>query len=217
MKNLKIIIPNIVMCIIVCLVAVILPIEIKNTTSFIYTLICYIFFNIVGCFLSTKMMENTLSKNIHNIPTMYIYVIFDILLTIILFFSRCINISISISIILTLILLAIYFIIIYSLIYAKGYINNNENKIREKTYNAKNWISSIEVLVNNEEKNNKDLEELLEILKYMDITSKESMKDIDDEINELVKSLEKNIELETIKCIKKLVNKRKIILKNEKR
>ena len=79
MKNLKIIIPNIVMCIIVCLIAVILPIEIKNTTSFIYTLICYIFFNIVGCFLSIKMMENTLSKNIHNIPIMYIYIIFDIL------------------------------------------------------------------------------------------------------------------------------------------
>lgn len=217
MKNLKIIIPNIVMCIIVCLIAVILPIEIKNTTSFIYTLICYIFFNIVGCFLSIKMMENTLSKNIHNIPIMYIYIIFDILLTIILFFSRCLNISISISIILTLIFFAIYFIIIYSLIYAKGYINNNEDKIRENTYNAKNWISSIEILVNNEEKNNKDLEELLETLKYMDITSNESIKDIDDEINELVKNLEKNIELETIKRIKKLVNKRKIVLKNEKR
>lgn len=138
------------------------------------------------------------------------------MLTIILFFSRCINISISISIILTLIFFAIYFIIIYSLIYAKGYINNNEDKIRENTYNAKNWMSSIEILLNNEEKNNKDLEELLETLKYMDITSNESIKDIDDEINELVKNLEKNIELQTIKCIKKLVNKRKIVLKMKK-
>ena len=58
---------------------------------------------------------------------------------------------------------------------------------------------------------------MLETLKYMDITSNESIKDIDDEINELVKNLEKNIELETIKRIKKLVNKRKIVLKNEKR
>lgn len=217
MKNIKIILPNIIICIVISLVAIILPVEIKNTTSFIYNLICFIVFNIIGCFVNNSLIENNLKKDLNNTPVFYLYIIFNILLVILLFISKVVNITINISIILTLILFTIYFLMVYSLIHAKKYINNHNDKIDKNTYNVRNWISTIEILLTKEGKNNKDLNKLYETLKYMDVTSNDSTYEIDSEINELIKKVKKNIEKETILSIEKLVNERKIILKNGKR
>ena len=114
MKNIKIILPNIIICIVISLVAIILPVEIKNTTSFIYNLICFIVFNIIGCFVNNSLIENNLKKDLNNTPVFYLYIIFNILLAILLFISKVVNITINISIILTLILFTIYFLFILS-------------------------------------------------------------------------------------------------------
>lgn len=217
MKNNKLIIPNIVVSIVIVLLSLILPVEIKNTASFFYTMICFILFNLVGCFMNVKITENNLRKDINNIPIIYIYVVFDIILAIYLIISKCINVTINISVILTLIMFTIYFVIVYSLIHAKKYINGNSEKVYEKIYDAKKWLTSIEILVKNEGKYNKELSNLYEMLKYMDLTSNESTYEIDNEINTLINKIEKKVDLETITSIEKLVNKRKIVLKNERR
>ena len=72
-------------------------------------------------------------------------------------------------------------------------------------------------MLTKEERYNKELNNLYDILKYMDVTSNKATNEIDNEINELINVIEKKVELETINSIEKLLNKRKIILKNEKR
>lgn len=216
MKNIRMVLPNIIICIVISLITIILPIETKNTASFIYNLTCFIVFNIIGCFINNRLIENDLKKNLNNIPAFSIYLIFDTLLTVLLFFSKIVNITISLSVILTLILFSIYFVIVYLLINAKKYINKHSNEVDNNTYDARNWLSSVEILVANEGKNNKNLNRLYENLKYMDVTSNCSTSQIDTEINELIKKIEKSIDNETIYAIEKLLNKRKVILKNKK-
>ena len=217
MKNIKIIMPNIIVCIVLSLIAIILPIVPQNTISFIYSLCCFILFNIIGCFINNRLIENNLKKDLNNIPTFYLYIIFDILLTLLLFVQKIISISINLAVILTMILFTAFFVMAYLLINAKKYINNHDEEVYKKTCNSKKWITSIEYLLTKEERYNKELNNLYDILKYMDVTSNKATNEIDNEINELINVIEKKVELETINSIEKLLNKRKIILKNEKR
>ena len=56
-----------------------------------------------------------------------------------------------------------------------------------------------------------------EVIKRVKEELENGNNEIDNEINELINVIEKKVELETINSIEKLLNKRKIILKNEKR
>ena len=218
MKKQYLLISNIIIFMIISVIVFILPIYLKNTASFICTYIIYLLFNVIGCIFNLKITEENLKKDLNNLPILNVYILLDIIFTIILFCSRCINISINIIIILLAMIIGIYVLILYSLYNAKKYINNKNDKIVSLTHNAKKWKNKLEILVLNNKNADisNELKDLVEIVKYMDITSNDNTFEVDEKINMIFNKMKDNITIEEIKKLNTLFNERKIILKNNK-
>ena len=218
MKKQHFLIQNIIICIIISLIVFIMPTEYKNAQSFRYIYIAYIAYNLIGCFINYKITSSKLNKDINNIPLINAYIIFNVVITIFLFIGRCSYISESITIILLLIFIGIYFIFAYSLYYAKVYINNRNEEINNQTANTKYWKSKIEILKENNKKNEftNEINKLYETIKYMDMTSNNQTVEIDSKITQIIENINNNITINGIQQLNELFNERKIILKNSK-
>ena len=218
MKRQHFLIPNVIICTIISLIVFILPVEYKNEQSFKYIYITYIAYNFIGCFINFTTTSSILKKDIHNIPFINMYIIFNIILTMFLFIGRCIYISENITIILLLVFIGIYFIFIYSLYYAKVYINNRSEKIKNQTANAKNWKTKIEIIKENNTNHEliNEINKLYETIKYMDVTSNDKTLEIDNKITKMIENLYNSININEIQQLNKLFNERTILLKNSK-
>lgn len=219
MSKKVLLIPNIIICIVVSLILFIMPIEYKNKSTFFCVYCVYLFYNIFGCFLNFIITNNNLKNNINNIPIFNLYLLFNIFLMFILFVVRFINISTSLMIIILLIFVGIYSVLVYLLYNSKIHISNTENKIVTSIKDAKSWKVKIEIILSSSSKDkviSEKLNNLYEKVRYMDITSNEYTKTIDESINKVFSEIKENITIEEIEKLNCLLEERKIILKNNK-
>ncbi len=211
-------IPNVIVFVIISIILFLLPLEYKNVSSFVFTYIVYIIFTGFGIYLVQKWPKGNLKKDVNNITILSMHALFQIILIILLFCSRCIFISEYLTLIILTVILGIYILLFYLFSQVKQLINKTEDKIIERTKNAQKWQAKLEILVlNNQNKNiTKNLQKIYETVKYMDSTSHEEVQKVDEQINEIFSKIKDDITTVEIEQLTKLFNERKIILKNSK-
>lgn len=217
MKAKNILIPNIIICIVVSIIAFLVPTNIPITT-FLVTYVLYLLFQIFSWLLCIKTTEKDIKKRVNNTPIWMIYVLFHILFIILLFCSRCLKISFPLIIILCVILLGMYSLLIFLLYKTKNYIIQKDSQIKTTTQTTKSWKIRLEIIISKNKNDSlaKELNELYETLKYIDTTSNESTIQIDEKINNILNHKKETLTLEEIQQLDQLWKERSIILKNTK-
>ena len=218
MKKNNFAIPLFVVVIVVSLILFIIPYDSYNFTSYLLLNIFFLVFNVCSYFLIMKNTENNLKKDIYNLPLFKVFLSFDFLIFILLLIFRFIEISVIWSVIAILIVSALYFGYVYFVVLGVNHIKNKDDEIKEKTKKHDVWISNTERLIINNENDEmkKDLNDLLELIKYMDPVSSESTKEIDEKIDNIFEKLSKEVNKENLDKISKLLKERKVIIKNNK-
>ena len=209
------IIPASIIFLVVSLVVFLIPVDVKNTSSFIVTYCVYLLFNIFSILIIQKNTKNTVKEEINGLSIYYIYGVFNLILILLWVLTKFIYINVNISIIILLIASLIYGLLLYFLINSKKFINQKENNNIAKIKVVKKWLSKIEIILN-ENKDNKDLNKLYEILRYMDHIPIEETQILDEKIENAIDNIVKNINKENIEKAIKLLNERNVILKNNK-
>lgn len=218
MNKKNFLIPNITIFLITSTIILLIPIKIQNKTGFIITFLYYLIFNILSSFTICKNTNSIIKQDILNLSIIYLYIILDIVTIIILLLSKIIFINTNIIVILNFILLLISLIIFFFMIKANKFIIAKNENIEVKTQVVNNWKIRIELLFNNN--TNQDitdnLKNLYENLKYIDPIENEITKELDKNIERLIKELEINLNSNSINKIIKLLNERKVLINNNK-
>ncbi len=211
-------IPSIIIVLIISIIILLIPIKIQNELGFIITFLYYLIFNILSLFVICKNTSSILKKDILNVSVIYIYIFLNIITIVLLVFSKFIFINTSIVVILNLILVLISFVLFFFLINGNKLIINQEEKIVNKTKRVSDLETRIEILLNNctDKDIKKDLTNLYEIVKYMDPVENDVTRELDIKIDNLLKKIEKDIDINSIKELIKLINERKVIIENNK-
>lgn len=211
-------IPSIIIVLIISIIILLIPIKIQNELGFIITFLYYLIFNILSLFVICKNTSSILKKDILNVSVIYIYIFLNIITIVLLVFSKFIFINTSIVVILNLILVLISFVLFFFLINGNKLIINQEEKIVNKTKRVSDLETRIEILLNNctDQDIKKDLTNLYEIVKYMDPVENDVTRELDIKIDNLLKKIEKDIDINSIKELIKLINERKVIIENNK-
>ena len=211
-------IPSIIIVLIISIIILLISIKIQNELGFIITFLYYLIFNILSLFVICKNTSSILKKDILNVSVIYIYIFLNIITIVLLVFSKFIFINTSIVVILNLILVLISFVLFFFLINGNKLIINQEEKIVNKTKRVSDLETRIEILLNNctDKDIKKDLTNLYEIVKYMDPVENDVTRELDIKIDNLLKKIEKDIDINSIKELIKLINERKVIIENNK-
>ena len=211
-------IPSIIIVLIISIIILLIPIKIQYELGFIITYLYYLIFNILSLFVICKNTSSILKKDILNVSVIYIYIFLNIITIVLLVFSKFIFINTSIVVILNLILVLISFVLFFFLINGNKLIINQEEKIVNKTKRVSDLETRIEILLNNctDKDIKKDLTNLYEIVKYMDPVENDVTRELDIKIDNLLKKIEKDIDINSIKELIKLINERKVIIENNK-
>ena len=211
-------IPSIIIVLIISIIILLIPIKIQNELGFIITFLYYLIFNMLSLFVICKNTSSLLKKDMLNVSVIYIYIFLNIITIVFLIFSKLIFINTSIVVILNLILALISFILLFFLINGNKLIINQEEKIVNKTKRVSDLETRVEILLNNctDKDIKKDLTNLYETVKYMDPVENDVTSELDIKIDNLLKKIEKNIDINSIKELIKLINERKVIIENNK-
>lgn len=174
--------------------------------SIIFNVISLIIFIILISIQSSK----TLKENVYNTNN-YILAMIVLLINLLLalmFMINCINLKLYIIIFGIVFLLQIILYIIFSNVKREN-IKYDQKIKKIDTY--KN-----ELLIILKDKNNNYLENLIDNIKYMDPVSNKYVNEIEQEIKERVYNITNDTSKEEIQAIITLINKRNLILKNNK-
>ena len=215
-KN-KFLVSNFFIVLVICLVTLLIPIETQNKTGFLIVFIYYLFFNILSSFIIFISLCNDLKKDVLNLSVIYVYVILNIISVIFLFISKVFFIKTQLLLIFVLLLLLTSFLIFYYLINANKYICKHDENIKDKIKIVNNWRDRIEILVKNchDENIKLKLNNLFELVKYMDSIDNNMTKEFDEQINDLICKLEDELNIMYIDELIKILDKRKVIIKNK--
>lgn len=215
-KN-KFLVSNFFIVLVICLVTLLIPIETQNKTGFLIVFIYYLFFNILSSFIIFISLCNDLKKDVLNLSVIYVYVILNIISVIFLFISKVFFIKTQLLLIFVLLLLLTSFLIFYYLINANKYICKHDENIKDKIKIVNNWRDRIEILVKNchDENIKLKLNNLFELVKYMDSIDNNMTKELDEQINDLICKLEDELNIMYIDELIKILDKRKVIIKNK--
>lgn len=215
-KN-KFLVSNFFIVLVICLVMLLIPIETQNKTGFLIVFIYYLFFNILSSFIIFISLCNDLKKDVLNLSVIYVYVILNIISVIFLFISKVFFIKTQLLLIFVLLLLLTSFLIFYYLINANKYICKHDENIKDKIKIVNNWRDRIEILVKNchDENIKLKLNNLFELVKYMDSIDNNMTKELDEQINDLICKLEDELNIMYIDELIKILDKRKVIIKNK--
>ena len=218
MNNKRQIIINSTIIIITSLIAILLPLSIKNVTNFILCLVIYVMYGFLGILINNKFRKSTIEKNVLNIPVYYYYYIYLIIIYVLVIANKIISINSSILIIMFLILSLALFYIFYSLHIGISKVCKKEDDIKEKSKKNLEWASSIELLINddNYSSSKKDLEKIYDLIKFSDPIANDLTKEVDDEISKLINSLNDKVDKNKIKLIEKNLIKRKQLIRDYK-
>lgn len=174
--------------------------------SIIFNVISLIIFIILISIQSSK----TLKENVYNTNN-YILAMIVLLINLLLalmFMINCINLKLYIIIFGIVFLLQIILYIIFSNVKR---VNIKYDQKIKKIDTYKN-----ELLIILKDKNNNYLENLIDNIKYMDPVSNKYVNEIEQEIKERVYNITNDTSKEEIQAIITLINKRNLILKNNK-
>lgn len=215
-KN-KFLVSNFFIVLVICLVTLLIPVETQNKTGFLIVFIYYLFFNILSSFIIFISLCNDLKKDVLNLSVIYVYVILNIISVIFLFISKVFFIKTQLLLIFVLLLLLTSFLIFYYLINANKYICKHDENIKDKIKIVNNWRDRIEILVKNchDENIKLKLNNLFELVKYMDPIDNNMTKELDEQINDLICKLEDELNIMYIDELIKILDKRKVIIKNK--
>lgn len=215
-KN-KFLVSNFFIVLVICLVTLLIPVETQNKTGFLIVFIYYLFFNILSSFIIFISLCNDLKKDVLNLSVIYVYVILNIISVIFLFISKVFFIKTQLLLIFVLLLLLTSFLIFYYLINANKYIYKHDENIKDKIKIVNNWRDRIEILVKNchDENIKLKLNNLFELVKYMDPIDNNMTKELDEQINDLICKLEDELNIMYIDELIKILDKRKVIIKNK--
>lgn len=215
-KN-KFLVSNFFIVLVICLVTLLIPVETQNKTGFLIVFIYYLFFNILSSFIIFISLCNDLKKDVLNLSVIYVYVILNIISVIFLFISKVFFIKTQLLLIFVLLLLLTSFLIFYYLINANKYICKHDENIKDKIKIVNNWRDRIEILVKNchDENIKLKLNNLFELVKYMDSIDNNMTKELDEQINDLICKLEDELNIMYIDELIKILDKRKVIIKNK--
>lgn len=215
-KN-KFLVSNFFIVLVICLVTLLIPVETQNKTGFLIVFIYYLFFNILSSFIIFISLCNDLKKDVLNLSVIYVYVILNIISVIFLFISKVFFIKTQLLLIFVLLLLLTSFLIFYYLINANKYICKYDENIKDKIKIVNNWRDRIEILVKNchDENIKLKLNNLFELVKYMDSIDNNMTKELDEQINDLICKLEDELNIMYIDELIKILDKRKVIIKNK--
>lgn len=218
MDRKKILISSIISFLTIGLIILLIPAKIKNETGFMLTYIYYILYNIAILATLYKNTNYILKEDILNTSVIYLYVKIDIVTIIFLVISKFVYINTNIILIIILLLGLYSFLLFYNVVNGNRYINNHTKKMEKSTKVVKEWITKLEVLINNNEnsKIKSNLNNLYELVKYMDPVENENTFALDNEINNLFKKLEKEINDDVIKEIMTKIKERKVIISDNK-
>ena len=154
-----------------------------------------------------------LTKTYALVDKVYIYsvsIIYLIVINYILYLLRINPFESLIYFIYTLIISSIYVIAIYIL---KNIVKGN-NEYDKSIKDVTSFINETLLLLQDYEY--KELDEIKEMLKYSDPVSSSEVKKIEEDIKEEIKSITKDNILEKCKTLKKYINKRNTLIKNNK-
>lgn len=215
-KN-KFLVSNFFIVLVICLVTLLIPVETQNKTGFLIVFIYYLFFNILSSFIIFISLCNDVKKDVLNLSVIYVYVILSIISAIFLFISKVVFIKTQLLLIFVLLLLLISFLIFYYLINANKYICKHDENIKDKIKIVNNWRDRIEILVKNchDENIKLKLNNLFELVKYMDPIDNNMTKELDEQINDLICKLEDELNIMYIDELIKILDKRKVFIKNK--
>ena len=218
MNNKRQIIINSTIIIITSIIAILIPLSIKNVINFILCLVIYILYGFLGIIINNKFKKEKIEKNILNIPVYYYYYIYLIIIYVLVIANKIVNINSNILIIIFLILTLILFYIFYTLHIGISKINKIEDTIKEKSKKNLEWSSAIELLINddNYSSSKKDLEKIYDLIKFSDPIANDLTKEVDDEISKLINSLNDKMDKNKIKLIEKNLIKRKQLIRDYK-
>lgn len=218
MNNKNLIPISIVTITITTLIAILLPLPIRNNTAFIISIIVYLLYGAFSILLNNIIKKDKPSKNIKNIPIYYYYLIALVLIYISVIANKLIFIDTAILIIMYLIIGFVFFFIIYGLYLGVNRLNKREEINKEKRNCYNEWLSNLELLLKEDlkDKEKNKINELYELIKYSDSLSIEETSELDKDISKLIDKLNNNIDFDLLDDIKKKVNKRISIIKNNK-
>ena len=218
MNNKRQIIINSTIIIITSIIAILIPLSIKNVINFILCLVIYILYGFLGIIINNKFKKEKIEKNILNIPVYYYYYIYLIIIYVLVIANKIVNINSNILILIFLILTLILFYIFYTLHIGISKINKIEDTIKEKSKKNLEWSSAIELLINddNYSSSKKDLEKIYDLIKFSDPIANDLTKEIDNEISKLINSLNDKMDKNKIKLIEKNLIKRKQLIRDYK-
>ena len=171
-----------------------------------------IIFNVISLiiFIISIQSSKTLKENVYNTNN-YILAMIVLLINLLLslmFMINCINLKLYIIIFGIVFLLQIILYIIFSNVKREN-IKYDQKIKKIDTY--KN-----ELLIILKDKKNNYLEVLIDAIKYMDPVSNKYVNEIEQEIKERVYNITNDTSKEEIQAITTLINKRNLILKNNK-
>ena len=209
------IIPAIIIFIVATLIVFLIPVDIQNTSSFVFAYCAYLLFNIFSILVIEKNMRNIVKEEVHGVSIYYIFGIFNFIILSLWVSTKLIYINTNILVIILLIILLIYTLLLYALVHGKNFINRKEVDKGNHIELIKKWLSKVEIFLN-DDKNNKKLKEIYELLRYMDPISIEETQDVDKKIDDVMNTIIKNVDEENLEKVIKLLNERNIILKNYK-
>lgn len=212
------IVPNIIITIIISVTYFLSPIKNLEFSIFYIVYALFLGFNILGCIIIGRKIRNKIKKDINITQFIIVYSVFYFFSTVILFLTRNGIFSLNTILIIYTGIYGFYSIITYLLSNSMKYLENNQNKNDMKMSKCKNWQMQLEILIKNEKSNKfiNDLKLLFEDIKYSDYSSNQATNDIDTEIDDLIENLKQNLTTENIEILKRKINERKIILKNNK-
>lgn len=185
-------------------------INIVKLNNIKYPIIFNVISLIIFIILISIQSSKTLKENVYNTNN-YILAMIVLLINLLLslmFMINCINLKLYIIIFGIVFLLQIILYIIFSNVKREN-IKYDQKIKKIDTY--KN-----ELLIILKDKNNNYLENLIDAIKYMDPVSNKYVNEIEQEIKERVYNITNDTSKEEIQAITTLINKRNLILKNNK-